>query len=70
MYLFPSHKAKTETSGPLIFSSSNTTFPELPNLPLRIDSVAPKHSSFESGIKTPFPEARPSAFTTSGTEEE
>jgi len=42
----------------------------LPNLPLNIDSAALKHSSFELGIKTPLPEARPSAFTTSGIEDE
>ena len=66
MYFFPSHKAKTETSGPWIFSSRTTTFPELPNLPLKIDSVALTHSPFDSGIKTPLPEAKPSALTTSG----
>jgi len=70
MYLLPSHKAKTETSGPWIFSSRTTTFPALPNLPLNIDSAALMHSSFELGIKTPLPEARPSAFTTSGIDDE
>ena len=62
VYLSPSHKAKTETSGPWIFSSKTTIFPELPNLPLKIVSAALKHSSFELGIKTPLPEARPSAL--------
>ena len=70
IYFSPSHKAKTETSGPWIFSSRTTTFPDLPNLPLKIDSAALKHSSFELGIKTPLPEARPSAFTTSGNDDE
>ena len=68
-YFFPSHSAKTETSGPWIFSSKTTTFPELPNFPLKIDSAASKHSSFESGIKTPLPEAKPSALTTNGVDD-
>jgi len=42
----------------------------LPNFPLKIVSDALKHSSFELVIKTPLPEARPSAFTTSGIDDE
>ena len=42
----------------------------MPNLPLKIVSAALKHSSFELGIKTPLPEARPSAFTTIGIDDE
>ena len=69
----PSVKASTETSGPVKNSSTTTLLPLLPTVPFLLlaafsimVSTAETASSRVSAISTPLPNARPSAFTTTG----
>ena len=64
---FPSQKASTVTSGPVMHSSMTTAAPLLPNLPPSIMSLrASCASATVAATVTPLPRARPSAFTTMG----
>ena len=65
--VLPSVKASTETSGPVKNSSTTTLLPLLPKARFSIMvSTAETASSRVSAISTPLPNARPSAFTTTG----
>ena len=66
--VFPSVKARTETSGPSRYSSITILSPLLPNLWSRIISTTAAFASARVfAMITPLPSARPSALTTVGT---
>ena len=65
--VFPSTKESTDTSLPVINSSMTMVFPALPNFLSSMISFTPSSaSSRELQIRTPFPRASPSAFSTMG----
>ena len=65
--VFPSTKERTETSRPVMNSSTTISFPAEPNFLSIISSRTPALASERSWqISTPFPRASPSAFNTMG----
>ncbi len=65
--VLPSTKESTETSLPVMNSSMTTLSPEAPNFRSSIISRSPSSAASRvSQIKTPFPSAGPSAFSTTG----
>ena len=63
----PSVKERTDTSGPVRYSSTTTRLPLSPNT---FSSIMERTASIASArvtaMTTPLPRARPSAFTTTG----
>ncbi len=67
----PSQNAKTDTSLPVMNSSTTSLSPAAPNFFSIIISLTPFLASLKSlQINTPFPSAKPSAFKTMGYEQE
>ena len=67
LIVFPSTKERTETSRPVINSSMTISFPALPNFLSSMIVLTPSFASSKVlQIRTPFPRARPSAFSTIG----
>lgn len=65
--VYPSEKARIESSWPVMNSSTTTSEPASPNSLLTMMSFKPASaSSVELGMMTPLPAARPDAFKTTG----
>src|SRR5579862_675277 len=62
----PSHRTRSEHSGPARPSSITTRRPASPNAPESFASTSDSASASVSATSTPFPAARPSVFTTHG----